>query len=577
MKVSFQVVQQGEAQSVGDQAAEALRQTVTRLVSVSSLICVPILGLIRVAAGEPPRQLVGYAAFAAIFLVVHRMHRSHSRRAGMLVSIALGVGAWAAPWVHSSALDLLPSAMHLAVVLIVSSFCWNVLGTWFLCVVSSVVWGTGIYFNHDLSLAAAGMLWLKISGILLIVVLALYQVQKSLYKSVNEAHEQRVRFANMMAESRSLESLGRLAGGVAHDFNNLLTVIVGTADILQSQEDLAPEIREEAQQIVAAGERAAELTGQLLAVGRRQVLRPFVLCPNKTLKALLPMVQRLLPANIEVELALSPDLGNVSIDVSRLEQVIVNLVVNAKDAMPSGGKITMETHNTTLDASYADKHPSVKPGEFVQLTITDTGEGMEPETLSRLFEPFYTTKNPSKGTGLGLATVHGIVQQSGGHVFVYSEPGQGTCFTIYLPRVLDAAFEEESTEPQEDGSGAPLKILLIEDQPNVRLAVERMLVSLGHQVVSVPDGAEALSACSKTSKGSFDVLMTDAMMPQFKGSDLTKRLLEQEPTLKVLYMTSYTENSVVGSGTLLQGVPRLSKPFTKSQLDAALVALFSEE
>jgi two-component system cell cycle sensor histidine kinase/response regulator CckA len=374
-------------------------------------------------------------------------------------------------------------------------------------------------------------------------------------------------------KSKSLEALGRLAGGVAHDFNNMLTVILTTADLarLNRERTLDPPLHEDLHNISEAASKAAELTAQLLACGRRQVLAPQVLSLNQVIQGITPLLKRSLPENIELDVKCDPTVANVLADGSQLEQVLVNLVVNARDAMPVGGKLSLATCNSDLDDGYAAGHPEVVPGKYVQLSVCDTGVGMTKEVRSQIFEPFYTTKAHGKGTGLGLATVHGIVRQSGGHVNVYSEPGKGSCFRVYLPATDQTPNATESQAPthQEKLMG---HVLLVEDNDLVRKPVGRMLKLMGLHVTEANGGVEALAAL-QAATSRIDILLTDVVMCDTTGPELAEKVVKMYPHIQVLHLSGYTEDAIIAHGELSQGVHFISKPFTRSRLQEAIGSL----
>ena len=368
--------------------------------------------------------------------------------------------------------------------------------------------------------------------------------------------------------SQKMEAIGRLAGGVAHDFNNILTAIGGYTDLLMA--DLASDDprRSDVEEIYRATERAAGLTQQLLAFSRRQVLQPRVISLNALIPDLEKMLRRLIGEDILFATVLHPRLGNVRADPGKLEQVIVNLAVNARDAMPDGGRLTIETRNVELDESYAAEHPSVKPGRYIMLAVTDTGVGMDDETKARIFEPFFTTKARGKGTGLGLATVYGIVRQTGGHIWPYSEPGQGTTMRVYLPRV------DEPADPIErPGDLAPEvlrgneTILLVEDEAPVRSVTRQLLERNGYTVLEAADGPAALALVNGGSgERHVDLLLTDVIMPGMSGRELANQLKARRPDLRVLFMSGYTDDAVVRHGMLEPGLAYLEKPFRPTAL-----------
>jgi CheY-like chemotaxis protein len=362
-----------------------------------------------------------------------------------------------------------------------------------------------------------------------------------------------------------MEAVGRLAGGIAHDFNNLLTVITSYSDILL--EDLASQDprRGDVEEIGKAAASAARLTRQLLAFSRQQVLEPRVLDLNASLASADKLLRRLLGEDIELVTAPAPSLGTVKADPGQLEQVIVNLAVNARDAMPEGGKLTLETANADMDDAYVREHPAAKPGSYVVLAVSDTGVGMDEETQRRIFEPFFTTKEAGKGTGLGLATVYGIVKQSGGFIWVYSEPGHGTTFKIYLPRVEEPVDAETRPVPPLGSLRGTETVLLVEDAAAVRAVIHQTLDRLGYRVLEAPNGEAALHLATKH-RGPIHLLLTDVVMPELGGRQLAERLSALRPELRVLYASGYTDDAVVRHGVLKPGIAYLQKPFTPEVL-----------
>ncbi|MBI5509510.1 MAG: GAF domain-containing protein [Deltaproteobacteria bacterium] len=364
--------------------------------------------------------------------------------------------------------------------------------------------------------------------------------------------------------AQRLEAVGRLAGGVAHDFNNLLSVIISYAGFAASELRESDPIRADIVEIESAGKRAASLTRQLLAFSRKQLLEPEVLSLNKVVGGIESMLRRLLGEDIDIEVHLAEDLGSIMADPGQIEQVIMNLAVNARDAMPRGGKLTVETANVVLDEEYANQHIAVKPGRYVMLSVTDTGTGMDPAVKEHLFEPFFTTKEKGKGTGLGLSTVYGIVKQSGGNVWVYSEVGQGTTFKVYLPRVDAPAVETTRRSMPAIARGSET-VLVVEDEDAVRRLAERILRSAGYKVLAAASGGDALLLWEKH-RGEIDLLLTDVVMPQMSGRELAERLGKPCPTLKVLYMSGYTDNAIVHHGVLDPGTRFIGKPFSTTEL-----------
>jgi two-component system, cell cycle sensor histidine kinase and response regulator CckA len=378
------------------------------------------------------------------------------------------------------------------------------------------------------------------------------------------AENRRDSLEEQLRQAQKMEAVGRLAGGIAHDFNNVLSVILGYGeDILSSLKEGDP-MREDMQEIHAAAARAAELTRQLLTFSRQQVFEPQVVDLNDVLSGMQRMLKRVLGEHLELVISLAPDLGRIRADRGHLEQVVVNLAVNARDAMPNGGQLTLETCNVTLDDDFTRQHLGSRPGEYVFLGVTDTGVGMDAETRSRIFEPFFTSKELGKGTGLGLSTVLGIVQQSGGGVWVYSEKGHGTTFKVYLPRVDAEPDAAPALHPPVDLRGTET-VLLVEDEPGVREVARRVLERSGYQVLLVDSALEAL-LLGETHPAEIHLLVTDVVMPKLGGAELATRLLTKRPHLKVLFMSGYTDRGIVSSGVLDGSVPFVQKPFTSEQL-----------
>jgi CheY-like chemotaxis protein len=358
--------------------------------------------------------------------------------------------------------------------------------------------------------------------------------------------------------------VGRLAGGVAHDFNNVLSVILSYAHILLADLKPGEPMRDDVEEISKAAKRAAGLTRQLLMFSRQQVLEPKVLDLNEVLSSMDKMLQRILGADVDLVSLPRQPLGRVRVDPSSIEQVIMNLVVNARDAMPTGGKLTMETDNVVLDEAYARDHLGVTPGAHVMLAVTDTGSGIEKATLARIFEPFFTTKAAGKGTGLGLSTVFGIVQQSGGSVWVYSEPGKGTTFKVYLP-LVDEAVDDVRAIPTPTTLRGSETILLVEDDDQVRTVARGILGRSGYHVIEARHAGEALLHC-ENHPGTIHLLLSDVVMPQMSGPELAKRLAKARPDMKVLCMSGYTDDSIVRHGVLEARIEYLQKPITPETL-----------
>jgi len=366
-----------------------------------------------------------------------------------------------------------------------------------------------------------------------------------------------------LAQAQKMEAIGRLAGGVAHDFNNLLTVILSYSDLLLENLPEGSSTGEDIGQIRKAAQGASELTRQLLAFSRQQVLEPKVVDLNVAVTGIERLLARVLREDIQLRCALAADAGTVRVDPGQLEQVIMNLAVNARDAMPSGGRLTVETANVDLDAAYMEAHPLAAPGRYVMLAVTDTGMGMDAATQARIFEPFFTTKEAGKGTGLGLATVQGIVQQSGGFIWVYSEPNHGTCFKIYLPRVDEPVSETASAAAET--TGGTETILVVEDVATVRAVTRRMLERYGYRVLEAADGEAAIRLAAKFGEP-IHLLVTDVVMPNLGGRDLAEAFAKTHPNTKVLFMSGYTDDAVVRHGILQEDIAYLQKPFTPESL-----------
>jgi PAS domain S-box-containing protein len=386
-------------------------------------------------------------------------------------------------------------------------------------------------------------------------------------KAAEESRARLTMVEEQLRRSQKMEAVGRLAGGVAHDFNNLLTAISGYSDLLLHRLPDYSTLRRDVEEIRKAGDRAAMLTRQLLAFSGRQVLQPKVLDLNTVVTNLGQMLRRLIGKDIELSTDLSPSLSRVKADPGQIGQVIVNLAVNARDAMPDGGRITIATADAELSPAYAVVHTDVRPGPHVLLSVADTGQGMSDETQAHLFEPFFTTKERGKGTGLGLATVYGIVQQSGGHIRVNSAADRGSTFLIYLPRV----------EAPEDGvqrADRPLlphpspgteTVLLAEDEEMVRRLAREILSGNGYKVLEAGNGREAL-LLSEAHRGEIHLLLTDVVMPKMSGRELTERIRPLRPDLRILFMSGYTDDAILRHGVLEDGIPFLQKPFTAEEL-----------
>jgi PAS domain S-box-containing protein len=377
---------------------------------------------------------------------------------------------------------------------------------------------------------------------------------------------ERKRLEAQLVESQKLETVGKLAGGIAHEFNSILTAIIGQSELLLGDLPAGSPLAISATEISKAAGRAATLTRQLLAYGRKQILRPEILNLNVVLTGMESMLLHLMGRSVDVRIASAVGLKNVKADAGQIEQVIMNIAMNAADAMPNGGKLTLETANVTLDQEYVGRLSELKAGEYVMLAITDTGAGMSEEVKARIFEPFFTTKGVGKGTGLGLATCHGIIKQSGGHIAVYSEPARGATFKIYLPQAGQETNVITQRQVSLDLPRGTETILLVEDDPALREMAATLLRRLGYTVLAAANGIEALSLKQQRDSGHIDLLFTDVVMPHMSGKELSERVRALSPHTRILFTSAYTENAIVHQGVLAKDVALLQKPFTPSAL-----------
>jgi two-component system, cell cycle sensor histidine kinase and response regulator CckA len=366
-------------------------------------------------------------------------------------------------------------------------------------------------------------------------------------------------------QSQKMEAIGRLAGGVAHDFNNLLTAIIGYSQMALARLPPGDPMRKDIGEIEKAGHRAAGLTSQLLAFSRRQVIQPKVLDLNAVVVEVSKLLNRLIGEDVELKTSLDPETGFVKADRGQIEQIIVNLAINSRDAMPGGGRLTVETANVDLDESYAAEHVDARAGPHVMLAISDNGSGIDKETRLHIFEPFFTTKEQGKGTGLGLSTVYGIVKQNGGHIGLYSEPGRGTTFKVYLPRIEEAAGRRDSGELQTECPDGVETILLVEDEDSVRKLTRKILEASGYTVLEASSGDETHLIC-ENHQGPIHLLLTDVVMLGPSGREVAENLAPSRPDMKVLYMSGYTDDAIVHHGVLDEDTPFLPKPFTRASL-----------
>lgn len=385
-----------------------------------------------------------------------------------------------------------------------------------------------------------------------------------LIEEINErkkAQEEKEKLQDQLLHSQKMEAIGSLAGGIAHDFNNLLTVIIGYCDVVLGKMSGDDQCREQLEEIQAAGTRAAALTRQLLAFSRKQVLQPVAIDLNSIVEGMDKMLRRVIGEDIDLLTQLHPGLYPVKFDPGQIEQIIVNLAVNARDAMPSGGKLTIETGNVELSEEYAGNHANASAGPHVMLAISDTGVGMEASTKARIFEPFFTTKEMGRGTGLGLSTVYGIVSQSGGTIWVYSEPGQGTTFKVYLPRTEEGVVEYKPYVEEPDVIGGTETILVVEDDKSVRGLVLKLLVSNGYKVHGTSDVDTAFEL-ARNSGHEIDLLITDVVLPKMKGPQLAEEMLSLCPGLKIIFMSGYTDLSIFRSKLIGPNTVYLEKPIS---------------
>jgi two-component system, cell cycle sensor histidine kinase and response regulator CckA len=384
-------------------------------------------------------------------------------------------------------------------------------------------------------------------------------------RALREADERRERQAleQRLRQAQRVEVIGQLAGGVAHDFNNVLTVIGGFAALTLDTFAADDPRRQDLEEIQTATRRGSDLTRQLLAFARQQVLAPKVIDLNAIIVSTRRMLERLIGEDIDFVTVLAEDLGRVRADSGQIEQAIMNLVINARDAMPEGGKLTIETRNTELDESYAQAHVAVEPGRYVVMATSDTGVGMSQDVLSHLFEPFFTTKAQGQGTGLGLATVYGIVKQSGGDIWVDSEVGRGTTFKVYLPRI-DAPLDETALRPPQESLRGTETVLFVEDESAVRGLARRVLEAHGYRVFEAADGAQALEVAKQ--HGGIDLLVVDVVLPHMNGPEVAGAIAAVVPGIRTLYVSGYTANAIARRGIFDSKMPFLEKPFTPASL-----------
>jgi nitrogen-specific signal transduction histidine kinase/CheY-like chemotaxis protein len=382
---------------------------------------------------------------------------------------------------------------------------------------------------------------------------------------LEEQISQRRRSEEQLRQSQKMEAIGRLAGGVAHDFNNVLTVLFGCYESLSERLSSNPAVQQDLQELMRASEHAASLTRQLLAFSRRQIIAPKPVDLGTIVARSESLLRRVIGEDIELKTVARPCLSKVRVDEGQIEQVIMNLAVNARDAMPTGGTLTLRTDEVELGSEYVDGHLNTAPGRYVLLSVADSGTGMTPEVQSHLFEPFFTTKEKGKGTGLGLPTVYGIVKQSEGNIWVYSEPGIGTTFKVYFPAVAAEAEQARATSSPGLSPSQAATILLVEDEPAVRRITRQILSRLGHTVLDA-DSAESARGLCEHHAGAIDLLLTDVIMPKTNGCQLAEELTARFPEMKVLFMSGYTDDIITKHGVMDAGAAYIEKPFSPKSL-----------
>jgi nitrogen-specific signal transduction histidine kinase/CheY-like chemotaxis protein len=388
--------------------------------------------------------------------------------------------------------------------------------------------------------------------------------------------KERRKLEAQLIEAQKMEVIGQLAGGVAHDFNNLLAVIMGYSDLMMGKLEADSPLQKDAQTIRLAADRAAGLTRQLLIFSRKQTVLPVVLDINEVVGDMEKMLGRLIDENVELIFSLGPQVGRIKADSGYVGQVLMNLVVNARDAMPNGGKITVETGNATLDQDYARAHPGAAPGDYVMLSVSDTGTGMTDEVKAHLFEAFFTTKPKGKGTGLGLATCQTIVQQCGGHIAISSEVGKGATFRVYFPQVLEAIKLSDTSFKKKPMPRGTETLLVVEDEPAVRHLACDVLGAQGYEVLSATNGQDGLNVARQHKGKAISLVITDVIMPQMGGKVMAEWLKSSFPGIKILYTSGYTDAAIVRHGVLDQSVAFLPKPYTPATLTRAVRELIDQ-
>jgi signal transduction histidine kinase/CheY-like chemotaxis protein len=477
---------------------------------------------------------------------------------------------------YSTGANISVGIFYLLPVLLVSWRVGRLAGVW-MSTASVLLWYVADAMGGAFNSHTAGLYW-NAAARLSTFVLATYLLStlKTLHNTLEDKVAERTaaltaeimerkQLEEQLVRLQKMEAIGRLAGGLAHDFNNLLTVIGGYSDLLLSHLDPGNPLHRHAEAINNAAARASTLTRQLLAFSRKQLLQPKVLDLNAVVATMEPMLRRLISEDITLIVGLAPALGRVKADPGQLEQVLLNLVVNARDAMPQGGTLTIDTTNVEWDELVAHGRSSLSPGSYVRLTVHDTGMGMDAATRSHLFEPFFTTKAPGQGTGLGLSTVYGIITQSGGHIEVDSAPAQGAMFAIYLPRVEETIEAGQHDRARPETPRGQETVLLVEDEAGVRSITRTMLELRGYRVLEAGGGEEALQICAQQ-EGPVQLLLTDVVMPGMTGPEVAQRLTRLRPEMKVLYMSGYTDDTILRYGVTELGTAFLQKPFTADMI-----------
>lgn len=557
-----------------DVAGDIRRIIIRYFVGVSGVF-VALLLVTAPLRGETSFVVAAYAGLLLLFGSLFVLEKRQPILTGALLSLGSFAFVVALTWARGG-INCAPGLTALATMVGFSGLFWCGRGALVVAALSSAAVAWFAATGPATQGMSPFMVWLELSFQFGAIALLAHVVLRTVSRSASEAAlHQRARetLEARISRSESVEALGRLAGGVAHDFNNLLTVILCNVELLAARE-LKPLQRSEVEQIRAAADRAARLTSQLLAFGRKQVLSPKVISPCATLKELEPLLRRVLPVHVELEIHCAEGTGNVEADEARLEQVLVNLVTNARDAMPAGGRIEVRTRSKTLSEPLRSGRDTLAPGRYVEITVKDHGDGMPAEVRSRIFEPFFTTKSSQQGTGLGLAVVHGIVTQSRGLIEVESTSGEGSTFRIHFPETEKPL--SISAEPHVPPNRLPgTRILLVEDSDEVRTAATRMLEALGHRVESANDGADALARYGAAAQ-SFDLLITDIVMPSMSGPDLATRFRSLNPGLRTLFISGYAGDQLESESQLRPGDRYLPKPFSETALSRVLAEILAQ-